>query len=289
MHYEGNVIRPPSEADSIILQVAVGCPHNRCTFCGAYREVRYRLKSDREIGVDLAWAARYCTRMTRVFLADGDVLGLEQERLKSLLARIGSALPWIKRLGLYANARSILGKSAIQLGELKELGLDRLYMGLESGHDPLLQRVRKGADAATMIAAGRRAGEAGLFLSVTVLLGIGGRELSQPHAEATGRVLTAMAPRQIAALTLMLLDNTELYQEAMAGRFRMPDHRGLLLELRTLLHAIDLPRVQFHANHASNYLPLEGRLPRDRERLLHLIDQALHGAVRLKPEHLRAL
>ena len=129
----------------------------------------------------------------------------------------------------------------------------------------------------------------GLFLSVTVLLGIGGRDDSAAHAEATGRVLTAMAPRQIAALTLMLLDNTELYQEALASRFRMPDQQGLLLELRTLLGAIDLDRAQFHANHASNYLPLEGRLPRDRERLLATIDQALRGTIRLKPEHLRAL
>lgn len=289
MNYEGNIIRPPSEADSIILQVTVGCSHNKCTFCGAYKGSLFKIKQDAIIDADLAFAARYCRRQKRVFLADGDALVIPQPRLIKLLEKIKNRLPWVNRIGLYANARSIGLKSLEQLLELRRLGLNRIYMGLESGHDPILASINKGADSKTMIEAGRKVREAGLFLSVTVLLGIGGIACSKAHAEATGRVLTAMVPNQIAALTLMLLENTPLSRDAAGGLFQMPDRKRLLVELKTMLRHIRLDKVQFQANHASNYLPINARLARDKESILDTIDRAIAGETSLVPEYLRAL
>lgn len=289
MHYEGTVIRPPSEANSIILQVTRGCSHNKCTFCGTYKGVLFALKPWPTIDQDIEFAARYCRRQQRIFLADGDVLILPQSILVRLLERIREKLPWVNRVSLYGNARSIRAKTDDQLRELKALGLDRVYMGLESGDDQVLLNIRKGADAAAMVQAGRRVRTAGLFLSVTVLLGIAGKAGSISHARATGNVLTDMAPNQIGVLTLMVLPNTALYQEQKAGRFSLPDENMLLRELRAMIENIHLDRVQFQANHASNYLPINVRLGKDKPAVLDFIDQALAGAVNLVPEQFRAL
>ncbi len=289
MHYEGNVIRPPSEADSIILQVTVGCSHNRCTFCGAYKDETFRIKDAATVEEDLAFAALYCQRQKRVFLADGDVLILPQHRLVALLTKIRKQLPWVKRVSLYGNAKAIRAKSVAQLQELKKLGLNRVYMGLESGHDPTLTAIRKGNDSGRIIEAGRRVREAGLFLSVTVLLGIGGERDSQAHAMVTGQVLSAMGPNQIGVLSLMLLPNTPLYNDAHSGRFTLPSPTGLLEELRTMVEHLSLDRVQLQSNHASNYLAINARLGRDKEQVLAMIDAALAGDVSLTPEHYRRL
>ena len=291
MHYQGNIIRPPSEANSIILQVTVGCSHNRCTFCGAYRapEQKFHIKDERIIAEDIAFAARYCHRQKTVFLADGDALIIPLKRLLKLCQKIRAELPWVRRISLYANCRDILKRSAQELAELKQAGVGRIYMGLESGHDLTLKAICKGATASEMIEAGRRVREAGIFLSVTCLLGIGGTQFSRQHAEDTATVLNKMRPSQVAVLTLMLLDNTELGQAAINGFFQLPDQEGLFQELRTLLADLKDFRCQFQANHASNYFTLDGRLPKDREDFLATIDQALSGGMTLKSEELRGL
>lgn len=289
MQYEGNIIRPPSEANSIILQVTVGCSHNKCTFCGAYKGTLFRSKDAATIDGDLEFAARYCTRQKRVFLADGDVLIMPMDRLCEILTKIRKKLPWVNRVSLYGNAKSILRKTAKDLHELKNLGLDRVYMGLESGHDPTLKRICKGVNVEQMIQAAGLVRGAGLFLSVTVLLGIAGVENSQVHAIQTGKTLSAMAPNQIAALTLMVLENTPLYQDLVNDNFQLPDPKMLLAELKTMVENINLDRVQLQANHASNYLPITGRLPRDRKKILAIIDNALAGHGKLTPEYQRAL
>lgn len=289
MNYEGDIIRPPSEAFSIILQATVGCSHNRCTFCGAYRDRSFRLKEEETVEADLAFAAEYCRRQKTLFLADGNGLAMPQARLVSLLARIRERLPWVRRVSLYANARDILRRSVDELRQLKGLGMSRLYMGLETGHDPTLAAIAKGSDSREMIAAGQRVREAGIFLSVSVLLGIAGRRDSQAHARATAAVLNAMKPNQVAALTLMLLVNTPLADAWRQGHFEMPDRHDLLRELRSLLVDLDLERAQFQANHASNYFELDGRLPRDTIEMIAQVDRALAGAVALKPEYCRAL
>lgn len=289
MHYEGNLIRPPSEADSIILQVTVGCSHNRCTFCGTYRGELFRIKDELIIDADLDFAARYCRRQSRVFLADGDVLSLPQKRLVALFSKIRKKLPWIKRISLYANAKNGLRKSLADLEELKGWGLDRVYLGLESGHDPTLLAISKGVTVAEQVRFGRLVREAGLFLSVTVLLGISGRENSLAHAIDTGRAISAMQPSQVGILTLMLLPNTPLYGQAGRGEFTLPDREGMLKELYHLVENIEVERLQLQTNHASNYLPISCRLPKDKGEVLDSIRLALSGGIALKPEHLRAL
>ncbi len=289
MQYEGTVIRPPSEWNSIILQVTVGCSHNHCTFCGAYRDKQFRIKKQTEIEQDLAFAAQYCRRQKTVFLADGDALVIPHQQLVRLFKNIRRQLPWIRRISLYANCRDILARSGEQLRELKDLGLGRIYMGLESGHDPTLVAVKKGATAAEMLRAGRRVRRAGVFLSVSCLLGLAGKKYSLAHAAATAELLRAMQPSQIAILTLMILDNTELAEESRAGRFSMPGREELFSELRTLVAGLDGIRAQLQANHASNYFTLDGRLPRDLKKFLAIIDQAASGAMALKTENQRAL
>lgn len=289
MHYEGNIIRPPSEADSILLQVTVGCSHNKCTFCGAYKGERFKIKPDAVIMEDIAFAARYARRQRRVFLCDGDALIVPQKRLVKILAAIREQLPWVERVGVYANTKGLAMKSDAELAELVSLGLSIAYMGLESGDDETLAAVRKGADSRRMIDMGRKARAAGLKLSLTVLLGLAGVERSAVHAEATGRVLTAIDPEFVGALSLMLIPGTPLHDDYRAGRFRLPDPMGMLAELRTMIAHTDLTGGLFHANHASNYLPIRAKLPEDKARTLALIDAALAGRVALKPEFLRAL
>jgi radical SAM superfamily enzyme YgiQ (UPF0313 family) len=287
--YQGNIIRPPSEAFSIILQVTLGCSHRRCTFCGAYRDKPFHVKSWAQIEQDLDFAARWCQRQTTLFLADGDALALPHPLLIDLLSHIRLQLPWVRRISSYATCQNIIAKSDAQMAEYKHLGLSRLYMGLESGHNPTLKAIAKGVDSEAMITAGQRVRAAGIFLSVTCLLGIAGKAGSLAHALATAAVLNRMQPHQVAVLTLMLLENTPLYQQARHGRFHLPDPKELLAELRCMVENLAPFRTQFHANHASNYFSLSGRLPKDRDQLLAVLDAAIGATLPLKPETLRIL
>jgi len=225
----------------------------------------------------------------RVFLTDGDALILPQARLLKILKAIRERLPWVTRVGVYGNAKSIRTKTLEDLIALHEQGLGIVYMGLESGDDVTLKKMRKGVGADTIIKMGRRVMEAGIKLSVTVLLGLAGPERSDVHAEATGRALSAMDPEYVGALSLMLLPNTPLGRDYAEGRFRLVSPMEMLRELKTMIAHTDLSGGLFYANHASNYLPIKARLPRDQEAAVSLIDQALRGDVPLKPEFMRAL
>ena len=289
MHYEGNIIRPPSEANSILLQVTVGCSRNKCTFCGTYTGERFRIKPDSVIMEDIDFAAQYARRQRRVFLCDGDAVIIPQKRLLKILQTIEERLPWVTRVGAYANAKGLDMKTPEELEALKAHGLGIVYMGLESGDDVTLKKINKGAPSRHMIAMGRKAKEAGLKLSITVLLGIAGRKRSQIHAQETGRVLSAIDPDYVGALSLMLIPGTPLFDDYQSAKFSLIEPDEMLAELRTMIAATNLSRGLFHANHASNYLPIKARLPRDKETTLNLIDQALAGKIALKPEYLRAL
>ena len=289
MHYEGYCIRPPSEAGSILLQVTVGCSHNRCAFCGTYRNKRFRIKEERIILSDILYAARRMRQTDRLFLMDGDALIIPQPRLVWILERIREHLPWVKRIGAYANAKSIRRKSVEDLRRLRENGLGILYYGVETGDDEIRTAIQKGSTAATCIEMGRRVKEAGILLSATVLLGIGGRGQSLRHARATGRLLSAMDPDYVGALTVMLIPGTPLYRDDESGAFELPDEAGLLRELREMIAHTDLSGGYFFSNHASNYLPVKAKLPDGKQKALDLIDAALRGEVGLKPEWMRAL
>ena len=289
MHYEGNMIRPPSEANSILLQVTVGCSHNKCSFCGAYKGERFRIKSDAIIMEDIAFAAEYCQRQRRVFLCDGDALIIPQKRLLPILKAIENQLPWVTRVGVYANTKSIKMKTLDELKELKEHGLAIAYMGLETGDDVTLKKIRKGANSDTMIKMGKKVREAGIKLSITVLLGIAGPERSTIHAKETGRVLSEIDPEYVGALSLMLYPDADLYNEYKSGEFVLLKPDKMLEELKIMIENTNMTRGLFHANHASNYLPIRAIMPKDKEPTLQLIDEALGGRVALRPEWMRAL
>jgi radical SAM superfamily enzyme YgiQ (UPF0313 family) len=289
MHYEGNIIRPPSEANSILLQVTVGCSRNKCTFCGSYQGERFKIKPDSVIMEDIAFAADYCKKQRRVFLCDGDALIIPQKRLMNILIRIQEQLPWVTRVGVYANAKSIAMKSLEELKQLREHRLGIAYMGLETGDDITLKEINKGADSEEMIRMGKKIREAGIKLSVTVILGIAGKKRSDIHAGETGRVLSAIDPEYVGALSLMLIPGTALYNDYKEGKFPLLTPEEMLGELRTMVAETNLSQGLFHANHASNYLPIKARMPKDKEKTLALIDEALAGRIRLKPEWLRGL
>ncbi|MBI5606804.1 MAG: B12-binding domain-containing radical SAM protein [Deltaproteobacteria bacterium] len=289
MDYEGMVIRPPSEAYSILLQVTVGCSHNKCVFCGTYKDKRFRIKSDERILKDIRFASQYCKRQDRVFLMDGDAMIIPQKRLVWILERIQEYLPWVKRVGLYANAKSIKMKSDEELRQLKELGLGIVYLGVETGHPELLKKICKGTSRENLILQGKRIKQAGIRLSVTVLLGIGGTEMSNEHARETGTLLTEMDPNFVGALTVMVLPNTSLGQEYAEKKFQPLSVEQLLIELGEMLAATRLSRGLFYSNHASNYLPIKVRFPEGKEPALALIQKALKGKVGLRPEWMRAL
>ena len=289
MHYEGNCIRPPSEAYSILLQVTVGCSHNKCTFCGTYKDKRFRIKDNDIILSDILFASRYMKRQDKVFLMDGDSLIIPQKRLMWILDRIKEHLPLVRRVGAYANTKGIKMKSPKDLDELRANGLGILYLGVETGDDEIRKKINKGSTAAHCIEMGKKVKAAGIKLSVTVLLGIAGRDKSLEHARATGQMLSTMDPDYIGALTVMLIPGTPLWEEYERGEFELPDQLGLLKELREMILHTNLTHGLFFSNHASNYLPVKARLPKGKQDALDLIDTALRGEIGLKPEWMRAL
>jgi radical SAM superfamily enzyme YgiQ (UPF0313 family) len=289
MHYEGMCIRPPSEAYSILLQVTLGCSHNKCSFCGTYKDKRFTIKDDKIILSDIFFASKYMRRQDKVFLMDGDALIIPQKRLLWILERVNEHLPWVKRVGAYANAKSIKMKTLEELIELRKNGLGILYYGVETGDDELRKKITKGSDAKTCIEMGRKVKEAHIKLSVTVLLGIAGKGGSLRHAKATGELLSAMDPDFVGALTVMLIPGTPLFEEFKNGTFQLPDQRGLLVELKEMIRHTSLSRGLFYSNHASNYLPVKARLPNGKQDALDLIDRALQGDIGLRPEWMRAL
>jgi radical SAM superfamily enzyme YgiQ (UPF0313 family) len=289
MKYEGMIFRPPSEADSLILQVTVGCSYNRCTFCAAYQEKRFRIKSFEEIKGDIDEVSPH--KIRRVFLADGDALSIPQKELLQILSYLKARLKGLERVGIYANAKDILRKKVEELKALKDLGLGILYLGLESGDPEVLKRIKKNATVDQLILAGKRVKESGILLSVTVILGIGGVEGSQRHAADTGKVLTEMDPDFVGALSLMIVPGTPIAKEIETGDLALPTPFGLIQELETMITHCQCTRCFFASNHASNYLPLRIQMPEQKEEALKRIREVLRrkDPDLLRPEHLRAL
>ena len=289
MQYEGNIIRPPSEADSILLQVTVGCSHNGCAFCGAYAGERFRVKDEATIFADVEFAARHMSGLRRVFLCDGDAMAAPRAFLERVLQRVRERLPRVARIAAYASAKSLRAKSPDDLRRLRALGLSMLYTGLESGDDALLARMGKGTGVADMLAQADKVRRAGMKLSATVIVGLAGTVGWERHARLTGEALSAMAPDHAAALTLMPVPGTSLWDDWEAGRFTLPDGPAMVRELRLLLEHTTLRQGLFLADHASNHVPLTLRLPRDKAHGLAVLDAALEGLGALKSERARRL
>jgi radical SAM superfamily enzyme YgiQ (UPF0313 family) len=290
MRYEGRIFRPPSEADAYILQATVGCSWNHCTYCDMYRDKQFRVRELDETLTDIRAAhLTYGREVEKVFVADGDALVMDMPHWESILAACREAFPRLRRVSAYATAMNLLEKSVEDLTRLREHGLSLLYIGPESGDDVTLKRIAKGASFADHVEAARRAHAAGIKLSAMFLLGVGGTERSQEHAEASARLATDMDPQFVSLLTLTVLPDTPIARLADKGKFELPSVRRMLEELRSFVALASPTDAVFRTNHASNYLPLGGNLPRDRERILSVVDRALAGAVALRPEWARGL
>jgi radical SAM superfamily enzyme YgiQ (UPF0313 family) len=288
--YIGAVYRPPSEAHSLIIQATLGCHHGKCTFCGSYLDKPFRIRNLEDILEDLEDAARMGA-WDKVFLADGDALCIPQRKLVEICEAVNRILPSVERIGIYANAKDILRKSLEELKELRRLKLGIIYLGVETGDRELLEKIRKGATYEEMVEAAHRVKDAGILVSVTILLGIGGVEASQRHARETARILTDMDPDYVGALSVILVPGTPLHKEYEEGRFALPDPFELIEELKIMIEESSFTRCVFRSNHASNYLPVKATLPEDKEAILRAIDDVLEArdSRRLRPEFLRAL
>lgn len=287
--YEPPVFRPPSEAESLILQVTIGCSHNRCAFCGMYATKRFRAKSEDEIRADIDGArATLGPGVRRVFLADGDAMCLSTRRLTAILDLLNGAFPTTQRVGIYANARDLLSKTDENLAALRARKLRMLYVGLESGDAGTLAAIDKGATPAEIVEAVQKARRAGMSASVMVLIGLAGVERSLEHARRSAEAINAMAPEFTALLTYTPVPGTALAGRIAAGQADLPSARGSLEEIRAFVEALDVP-TYFTCNHASNYLPMTGRMPQAKARIIGCLDAAFAGQVPMKPEFLRGL
>lgn len=285
------IYRPPSEAESLILQVTIGCSHNKCTFCGSFKDKKFRLRSFDEVKEDVEEAKQYARYIKKVFIADGDALIIPQKKLIPIIELIKNAFPKLERIGLYGNTKSILKKSVDELKQLKELGIGIIYLGIETGDQVVLDRVCKGTLLDKTAEAAKRVKDAGIILSVTVLLGLGGVERSSIHAEETGKFLTRIQPDYAGALSVIVVPGTQLAEEVKKGTFKVPDPYMLLEELDRMISNIDADHMYFASNHASNYLPVKGWLPEEKEKILKAIRHVLQqkDPSMLRPEYMRAL
>ncbi|GCD11107.1 radical SAM protein [Clostridium tagluense] len=289
MRYEGVVYRPPSEAHSLIVQVTIGCSHNGCSFCGMYKEKKFRIRDLKEIIEDLEQAKLNYGLIKKIFLGDGDALVLETNKLKSILSKIRELFPECERVGIYGTSNDILSKSLDELRELKEFGLGIVYLGVESGSNEILKSINKGVTACEMIMAGRKVKESGIKLSATLISGIGGRAKIREHAIESAKLISAINPDYLGFLTLMLESGTPIYEDVQKGDFHILTPEEIMYETREFLQNVEVDGCVFRSNHASNYLALSGILPGDKNQLLQDIDLALKGEHRYKQEEYRRL
>lgn len=273
---EGMIFRPPSEANSLILRVTIGCSHNACTFCSMYRNVNFRIRSLPEIEGLINKAASYYPAVRRIFLADGNALVLPTSQLLAIMSLLHTRFPKLTRITCYGAPKDILRKSPTELQQLKNAGLQIIYLGIESGDNDTLQAVNKGVTAEQMIQAGQQVLQAGIKLSAMVILGLGGQQRTHQHAIGTAQVVNAINPTMLSALTLMLPEGIPLREQAENGHFTPLSHYGLVLELKEMLQHLSLTQhCIFRSNHVSNVLPLAGTLPQNKDKLLKDIDNVL--------------
>lgn len=273
------MFRPPAEADSVLLRVADGCPHNACAFCAMYRGVTYREHGLDEIRRNVAAAAAARPDARRVFLADGNVLAMPAGTLLSILDLLQEAFPRLSRVTSFASGRAMAARTPGELERLRRAGLHTLYLGLESGNDEVLKAMHKPGTSADAVEGCRKARAAGLSVSVMVLIGVGGRDLSAAHARDTTTVLNAMQPDLLSFLRLVPVPGTPLWRRIADGRFIQLTQEQAVAEARDILAGLDLRRTVFRADHGSNILPLAGRLPRDREAMTAELDELLQCGV----------
>ena len=285
MRYDSDIIyRPPGEWRSYLLQCTIGCSHNKCTFCAMYKEKKFRVRPLEEILEDIDMALDYYgPGLERVFLMDGDAIVMKTDHLLKILEKLYHNFPKLQKVTTYAGPMSTLSKSVDELRLLRQAGLTRAYLGVESGSDAVLKAINKGCTAQQMLQAGKNLVEAGIDLWAIIILGLAGQDGDrEEHVLSSARIINEMKPRHLSAMTFAPAKGTPLGDDVLAGRFKVCTSDQVLDECRLLLEHLDVDPLHFTSNHASNYLPLKGGLPEDRDKFLTLIGQALDGKIALR-------
>lgn len=289
MRYEGSIYRPPSEAMSLIVQVTIGCAHNKCTFCSMFKDKKFRVRDVAEVKEDLAEARRMYGYIEKIFLADGDALCLSMPKLEDIIGYINELFTETKSINIYASPKDVLAKTQQDLKRLHALGVKILYIGAESGNDKILKNIKKGATRDEIIEAVRKTESSGIKASVTFIQGLGGEAMYREHAIDTGTMISAMEPSFVGLLTLMLDDAAEITADIREGRLKLLSPMQVCEETLLMLENINLAKeCIFRSNHASNYVPLAGTLPQDKEKMMKLLVRAMKTEG-FKPEGLRML
>jgi radical SAM superfamily enzyme YgiQ (UPF0313 family) len=289
MRYEGTVYRPPSEWQSYLLQVTIGCSHNACTFCGMFKDKKYRVRPLSDILEDINMARRQLGEVHQVFLCDGDAISLDTKDLLKIIHKLKRTFPELQEIATYAGPRSTLKKSKEELRILREAGLTKAYLGVESGDDRVLKETCKGVNAAQMLEAGSNLVSAGIELYAIILIGLAGKERSEENAIATAHIINQMQPAHLTAMTYMPVPGTRMYQDIENGKFRVLDTRECLIETRTLVEHITLEQLHFLSNHASNYVSIDGCLQKDRVQILDALDKAINHELPVRENTRRGL
>ena len=285
MRYDSDVLyRPPGEWRSYLLQCTIGCSNNKCTFCGMYKGKKFRIRPVEEILEDIDMARDYYgPHVERVFLMDGDAIIMKTEDQLRILHKLYKTFPRLEKVTTYAGPRSTLSKTPEELKALHDAGLSRAYLGVESGSDAVLKFIKKGVTADEMLLAGQRLVEAGIDLWVTVILGMTGVGGDwEEHILSTADMINKMKPRHLSAMTFAPAKGTPLGDDVLAGRFQVYEADHILEECKLLIENLDVDPLHFTSNHASNYVPLKGGLPEDKEKFLTTLDKALAGKIRLR-------
>lgn len=289
IEYEPPVYRPPGEWRSFLVQATIGCSHNGCTFCGMYKSKKFRVRPLEDILGDIREAAWFYDRYEKVFICDGDAIAMDTQDLLTIIQEIKKDFPYCRLISTYAGPKSTLKKTPEELRQLREAGLGRAYLGIETGMEALLKSTNKGVSRAQMLQAGTMLREAGIDLWGIILIGLGGREQSMENARETAKIVTEMRPQHLSAMNYTPVAGTKLGDQALRGEFQVLSAQESLLEMAELIRGLDVQGMHFTSDHASNYLPLKGTLNEDRERLLRLIDGAVQGTVAIRSEHNRGL
>ena len=289
MRYEGDVYRPPSEANSLIIQLTIGCARNTCRFCTMYKGKKFRIRELSEVFEDLAWAkAHYGYYFDRVVLADGDALIVKMPELVAVLDKVRELFPQVRRVTTYGAARDVLQKSPEELSLLREHGLEMVYIGAESGSDKVLSNVAKGVTAAETAEACLKLKAAGIKVSMTLITGLGGRADTREHAIGSAKLVTAAKPEYLGLLTLSLAREAPMKKDLLAGKFQMLSPVEILEEQKLFLEHVDSEGTVLRSNHVSNYLALAGELNRDRERMITQLERTI-SIIRANPDGHRRL
>lgn len=290
MRYEGNIFRPPSEAYSLIVQVTIGCTHNKCTFCSMFKDKQFRVRNVQEVLEDLEMARKYYKHVEKIFLADGDALCLSNKKLMLILERIKKLFPECQRVGIYGAPQDVLSKSHEELVQLYQNGIGIIYIGAESGSPKVLEAVNKGATREEIIEAVKKIEQAGIKSSVTFISGLGGTEYMEEHAIDTASMITEMQPSYVGLLTLMVDPVAPIYKDIKEGRFKVLTAEEVLGETALMLKNIKVTKkCIFRSNHASNYVSLRGDLPQDKDRMMNQLKKAMLDTNLIKDERFRAL